>query len=77
MEQRKLGDGPLVGALGFGCMGMSEFYGVTDDEQSLATLEHAFELGVTLFDTADSARLERLNVSAPIAFVVLGLLVVA
>jgi aryl-alcohol dehydrogenase-like predicted oxidoreductase len=53
MEQRKLGDGPLVGALGFGCMGMSEFYGATDDEQSLATLEHAFEAGVTLFDTAD------------------------
>ena len=53
MEQRRLGDGPLVGALGFGCMGMSEFYGATDDEQSLATLEHAFEAGVTLFDTAD------------------------
>lgn len=53
MEQRKLGDGPLVGAIGFGCMGMSEFYGATDDEQSLATLEHAFARGVTLFDTAD------------------------
>ena len=53
MEQRKLGDGPLVGALGFGCMGMSEFYGASDDEQSLATLEHAFAQGVTLFDTAD------------------------
>ena len=45
MEQRKLGDGPLVGAIGFGCMGMSEFYGATDDDQSLATLEHAFEAG--------------------------------
>jgi aryl-alcohol dehydrogenase-like predicted oxidoreductase len=53
MEQRKLGPGPLVGAIGFGCMGMSEFYGATDDEQSLATLEHAFAAGVTLFDTAD------------------------
>ena len=53
MEQRKLGDGPLVGAIGFGCMGMSEFYGATDDEQSLRTLEHAFEQGVTFFDTAD------------------------
>jgi aryl-alcohol dehydrogenase-like predicted oxidoreductase len=53
MEQRKLGDGPWVGAIGFGCMGMSEFYGATDDQQSLATLEHAFAAGVTLFDTAD------------------------
>lgn len=53
MEQRKMGDGPLVGSIGFGCMGMSEFYGATDDEQSLATLEHAFRAGVTLFDTAD------------------------
>jgi len=53
MEQRKLGDGPLAGAIGFGCMGMSEFYGATDDEQSLATLEHALARGVTLFDTAD------------------------
>jgi aryl-alcohol dehydrogenase-like predicted oxidoreductase len=53
MEQRKLGDGPQVGAIGFGCMGMSEFYGATDDDQSLATLEHAFDAGATLFDTAD------------------------
>ena len=42
-----------MGAIGFGCMGMSEFYGATDDDQSLATLEHAFDAGVTLFDTAD------------------------
>ncbi len=53
MEQRKLGDGPEVGALGFGCMGMSEFYGATNDAESLLTLEHAFSAGVTLFDTAD------------------------
>ena len=53
MKQRTLGDGPHVGAIGFGCMGMSEFYGATDDEQSLATLGHAFASGVTLFDTAD------------------------
>ncbi len=39
--------------MGLGCMGMSEFYGQTDDEQSLETLERAFELGITLFDTAD------------------------
>jgi aryl-alcohol dehydrogenase-like predicted oxidoreductase len=53
MERRKLGNGPDVAAIGFGCMGMSEFYGETDDAQSLATLEHAFDAGVTLFDTAD------------------------
>jgi len=53
MEKRRLGNGPLVGSIGFGCMGMSEFYGATDDEQSLATLEHAFASGVTFFDTAD------------------------
>ena len=40
--------------MGLGCMGMSEFYGATDDAQSMATLEAAFEHGVTLFDTADS-----------------------
>ncbi|NRR32847.1 aldo/keto reductase [Oxalobacteraceae bacterium] len=53
MEQRKLG-GMEVSAIGLGCMGMSEFYGATDDAQSLATLEAAFEAGVTLFDTADT-----------------------
>lgn len=46
-------DGPLVGTLGLGCMGMSEFYGATDEAESRATLERAIELGVTLFDTAD------------------------
>lgn len=39
MEKRRLGNGPEVGAIGFGCMGMSEFYGATDDEASLATLD--------------------------------------
>lgn len=42
-----------VSRLGLGCMGMSEFYGETDDAASLATLEHAAERGITLFDTAD------------------------
>jgi V8-like Glu-specific endopeptidase len=42
-----------VSALGLGCMGMSEFYGATDEAQSLATLHRAFELGVTFLDTAD------------------------
>jgi aryl-alcohol dehydrogenase-like predicted oxidoreductase len=40
--------------MGLGCMGMSEFYGATDDAQSMQTLETAFANGVTLFDTADS-----------------------
>ncbi|MGQ0615874.1 MAG: aldo/keto reductase [Acidimicrobiia bacterium] len=42
-----------VSALGLGCMGMSEFYGPTDDEESLTVLDRAFDLGVTLYDTAD------------------------
>ena len=55
MKQRSIGHSGLqVGALGLGCMGMSEFYGETDDAQSLATLEHALDAGVTLFDTADA-----------------------
>ncbi|MDJ0343701.1 aldo/keto reductase [Streptomyces sp. H10-C2] len=46
-------DGPLVGVQGLGCMGMSEFYGDTDEAAALATLGAALEAGVTLFDTAD------------------------
>ncbi|MEU6770736.1 aldo/keto reductase [Streptomyces sp. NPDC046759] len=46
-------DGPSVSAIGLGCMGMSEFYGPTDEAQSLRTLEAALDLGVTLLDTAD------------------------
>ncbi|NLH47888.1 MAG: aldo/keto reductase [Myxococcales bacterium] len=54
MEQRTIGrSGLTVSALGLGCMGMSEFYGATDDAQSLTTLERALELGITFFDTAD------------------------
>ena len=41
------------GAIGLGCMGMSEFYGERDDTQSMRTLERAFELGVTHFDTSN------------------------
>ena len=52
---RPLGtDLPPVFPIGLGLMGMSEFYGATDDAQSLATLARALELGVTLFDTADT-----------------------
>ncbi|WP_411105363.1 aldo/keto reductase [Streptomyces sp. cmx-4-9] len=45
--------GPLVGVQGLGCMGMSEFYGDTDEGAARATLEAALAAGVTLFDTAD------------------------
>ncbi|MFH8367551.1 aldo/keto reductase [Streptomyces sp. NPDC018031] len=45
--------GPRVGVQGLGCMGMSNAYGPTDEREARATLEHALDLGVTLFDTAD------------------------
>ncbi|MEV6311086.1 aldo/keto reductase [Streptomyces sp. NPDC051840] len=45
--------GPQVGVQGLGCMGMSEFYGETDEAAARDTLEAALEAGVTLFDTAD------------------------
>ncbi|MFI9635600.1 aldo/keto reductase [Nocardia sp. NPDC051929] len=49
---RQLG-GLTVSAQGLGCMGMSHGYGAADDEQSIATLHHALDVGVTLLDTAD------------------------
>ncbi|WP_223619291.1 aldo/keto reductase [Lysobacter sp. ESA13C] len=54
MPTRRLGrNGPAVSALGLGCMGMSFAYGDADEGESLATLDRALELGVTLLDTAD------------------------
>jgi aryl-alcohol dehydrogenase-like predicted oxidoreductase len=54
METRRLGkQGLVVSAQGLGCMGMSEFYGPTDDAESLATIHRALELGVNFVDTAD------------------------
>lgn len=54
MQQRQIGrSGPRVSAIGLGCMGMSQAYGVRDDEESIRTIHRALDLGVTLFDTAD------------------------
>ena len=53
MQKRLLGS-LEVSALGLGCMGMSEFYGPTDEAESIATIHRSLELGITLLDTADA-----------------------
>jgi aryl-alcohol dehydrogenase-like predicted oxidoreductase len=56
MQSRRLGTAPSpleVSALGLGCMGMSEFYGSTDDDESIAVIRRALDEGCTFLDTAD------------------------
>ena len=54
MKKRKLGSqGLIVSELGLGCMGMSEFYGSTNESEAIATIQRALDLGVNFLDTAD------------------------
>ena len=60
MPQRRLGRSDVVvSALGLGCMGMSEFYGSTDDDESIATIHRAIDRGINFIDTADMYGLGR------------------
>lgn len=55
MRKVKLSNnGPEISAMGLGCMGMSEFYGESDDKESIRTIHHAFSKGVNFLDTADA-----------------------
>jgi aryl-alcohol dehydrogenase-like predicted oxidoreductase len=54
MDQRNLGsEGLVASSLGLGCMGMSEFYGTANEEESIATIHRTIELGINFLDTAD------------------------
>ena len=53
MKYRTLGNNEKLSAIGLGCMSMSHAYGVPDDEESIATLHHALDLGINFWDTAD------------------------
>ena len=55
MQKRRLGTaGPQISELGLGCMGMSEFYGATDDAESMRTIHRALELGIDFLDTSNA-----------------------
>ena len=53
MQYRKIGNNEQISAIGLGCMSMSHAYGVPDDEESIATLNLALDLGINFWDTAD------------------------
>jgi aryl-alcohol dehydrogenase-like predicted oxidoreductase len=53
MDTRTLGQGLVVSEQGLGCMGMSAYYGETDEQESIATIHRALDLGITFLDTAE------------------------